>query len=317
LQPQGSDADNLHTMIELLSSGELLADFISEDFAETMDEVKQFRKLMGGSPANLCMNMARLGHETALAASVGTDDLGGFLIHFVEAAGVDMSAVKQVAGQPTTLILVTRSKVAAQFEAYRAADRFISNEQVDLKRWPGLKIFHTTCFALSQEPARKTLLSAAKELAAAGVQISIDANYAAKIGPTAAKARKTVAEFASYGALIKMSDVDWERLYGKKMKSPEHAATFLLGLGAKEACITLGSEGAFAMNHDESQFLAALPIPIVDTTGAGDAFWSGYLSAWLKGRDLKTRLLAGREMASIKLQHFGPLTSDQRLQCLN
>ena len=56
--------------------------------------------------------------------------------------------------------------------------------------------------------------------------------------------------------------------------------------------------------------IGILPIKVVDTTGAGDAFWSGYLTAWLDGKSLKERALAGRKMASIKLQHLGQMTEE-------
>lgn len=55
---------------DICCAGELLIDFISEEFADDLDAVSQFRRLQGGSPANLCMNMSRLGNRTALVATV-------------------------------------------------------------------------------------------------------------------------------------------------------------------------------------------------------------------------------------------------------
>lgn len=296
-------------MFDIISAGELLADFISTDFAETFGEVENYKRLMGGSPANLAMNMARLGGRSCLVASVGVDDLGGYLIDFVQKAGVHCEHIQRVK-QPSTLILVTRSKEVSNFEPYRGADCRISSVQFADALLAGAKIFHTTCFALSLNPARKAILQAAEQAAKLGTQLSIDANYAGKIWPNRAEARRTVAQYLSHGALVKMSEVDWERLYGSKMTNPEAASGFLMSLGATEVCLTMGSEGCFVRNAHEQHFLPSRRIEVKDTTGAGDAFWSGYLTARNDGHPLLHRAMSGRRMAEIKLGHFGPLTAD-------
>ena len=293
----------------VLSAGELLADFISVEFAETFAEVETYRRLMGGSPANMCMNMARLGHRTRLAASVGQDDMGQYLLDFVEGAGVDCSSVARVAA-PTTLILVTRSQEVSNFEPYRGADVMMSSAQFSDDVLAKTAIFHTTCFALSKNPARTAILDAAKRAAALGCLPSIDANYAHKIWPDDAEARSVVQAYLSHGAIIKMSEVDWQRLYLAPMTDPAEAARFLHELGASEVCLTMGSEGCYVSNGTESYFLASRPIEVKDTTGAGDAFWSGFLSAKTDGYGLLDCAKAGRSMAEIKLQHFGPLTEN-------
>ena len=291
---------------DILAVGELLIDFISTDFAENLDEAQNFKRLQGGSPANMCMNMARLGNRPVLVASLGDDDMGRYLLKFVQSLGVECRNVRSV-DVPTTLILVTRSRNVSNFEAYRGADCEIIDQQFPPGIFDEVALFHTTCFALSREPAQGSIMRAAKQAAQKGCQLSIDANYAGKIWKDQRQARQIVAEYCNYGALVKVSEVDWERLYGSKLESPEKAADYLLGLGASEACITLGSEGCLVANEGERLFLPAREVEVRDTTGAGDAFWSGYLTAWLDGEPLANRAKAGRRMAELKLGHFGPL----------
>jgi sugar/nucleoside kinase (ribokinase family) len=290
----------------ILSVGELLIDFISTDFADNLDEVQDFKRLLGGSPANLCMNMARLGINTRLVASIGNDDMGKYLARYVHRLGVDLHGLRAV-DEPTTLILVTRSKQVSNFEAYRGADCQIVDAQFPAGQFEDIALFHTTCFALSREPAQSSIMRAARLAAQKGCQLSIDANYARKIWPGQEEAQRLVAEYCSLGALIKMSEVDWERLYNEQMDDPEAAADRLLGLGAREVCLTMGSEGCLAATRKERHFLGTRQIAVKDTTGAGDAFWAGYLTAWLKGKSLLGRAETGRNMAEQKLAHFGPL----------
>lgn len=297
-----------HKRIDILAAGELLIDFISTDFTDKLDEASLFRRLPGGSPANLCMNMARLGNKVTLVASVGNDDMGLYLANFVTSQGVDIHHLRRV-DTPTTLILVTRSQHVSNFAAYRGADYCISQEQFPEHLLDDISIFHTTCFALSREPASSVIMASARKAAARGCQLSIDANYASKIWPEQQEARGIVEEYAAMGAIIKISEVDWERLYDAPLAKPEHTCRHFLQLGARTVCLTLGAEGAYVADQAQIYRLKGRQVEVKDTTGAGDAFWSGFLTAWLDGHSLEGCAHAGRRMAEIKLEHFGPLSS--------
>lgn len=291
--------------IDILCAGELLLDLISADFAENFEQASTFKRLPGGSPANLCMNMARLGNKANLVASVGKDDMGLLLKNYVESTGVDGSGIAQV-DDSTTLILVTRSAATSNFEAYRGADKMISIRQFPYQKFSDIAVFHTTCFGMSQEPAQSTILQAAEKASRAGCRLSIDANYAEKIWPNQKEARRVVADFVRMGAMVKVSEVDWQRLYGE-MVSPQAVLHHFLQLGAKEVVLTMGGDGCWVANESEQHFLPSRPVQVKDTTGAGDAFWSGYLTARIQNKTLLEAAMAGRKMAELKLGHFGPL----------
>ncbi len=292
--------------IDILSTGELLVDFITAEFASTLDEATLFKRIPGGSPANLCMNMARLGNQAILIASVGNDDMGTILRNYVARQGVDVSYITQVE-EPTTLILVTRSASVANFQAYRGADAMLAIRQFPYSRFEEISIFHTTCFALSKNPAQRVILEAAEKARRAKCQLSLDANYSEKIWPERLEAQRLVAELSRLGALVKVSDVDWERLYEDASPSPDAVIDHFLKMGATEVCFTLGANGCWVANDKERHFLPGRAVEVKDTTGAGDAFWSGYLTARLDGKSLLDCAIAGRRMAEIKISHFGPL----------
>lgn len=292
--------------IDILSAGELLVDFITAEFVQTLDEASLFKRIPGGSPANLAMNMARLGNKAMLVACVGNDDMGNVLRNYVEKIGVDVSNVTQIE-EPTTLILVTRSATVSNFQPYRNADFQLSIRQFPFQRFEEISIFHTTCFALSRKPAQQVILEAAEKAKRAGCQLSIDANYAEKIWPDRREAQRIVAEWSRLGALVKISDVDWGRLYDSQNPSPETVIDHFLKMGASEICYTLGEKGCWVGNSEGNHFLPARPVEVKDTTGAGDAFWSGYLTARLEGRTMLECAMVGRRMAELKLCHFGPL----------
>ena len=157
------------TKYDILSVGELLIDFISEDYIENFSKASSFRQFQGGSPANMCLNMHLLGNNTKLVCSIGSDAMGKFLYQKVSNYGINCDDVAIIPNTPSTLILVTRSRTTPDFEAYRTADCQISMEQLaDAKN---SRIFHTTCFALSKKPAQTNIMKAAQIAAENGVQL--------------------------------------------------------------------------------------------------------------------------------------------------
>jgi fructokinase len=116
-------------------------------------------------------------------------------------------------------------------------------------------------------------------------------------------------------AIVKVSDVDWKRLFNQTLIDPSVAATHFLDTGAHAVCVTLGDKGCLVASKNVSHFLPARLVEVKDTTGAGDAFWAGFLTAWLDGYNLLNCALAGRRMAELKLGHFGllPLRVEREL----
>lgn len=291
---------------DIICAGEILADLIGGSYGGGIDQVDQFELFAGGSPANLACNLGYLGNKVALVASVGHDDIGKMLLKNLKASGVSKEFVA-VREMPSTLILVTRSKATASFEAYRGADTQMSMGQVDLKKIAKAKLFHTSCFGLSKEPARSTILACAEAVAGNKGQLSIDLNYAQKIWPKRKKALRWITEYLRMEPLVKCSEVDYERIFEKPMKNPQKALDEFLGMGAKQVCLTLGDKGCWVADAENESFLPSRKLKVVDTTGAGDAFWSGYLTGWLKGRNIVDCAKAGRAMAEKKLLKIGQI----------
>lgn len=300
------------TRPEIICAGELLVDLISSDYAESFSAADTYQRFPGGSPANVAMNLALLGRRSAMVASVGTDAAGEILLSGLQERGVDVSAVARVE-EPTTLILVTRSRAVSAFEAYRAADARILPAQFDEAALLACRVFHTTAFALSREPARSTLLAAAARVVAAGGRLSIDANYAGKIWPDDREARRVIEGYLAlgttgrHGTLAKFSDVDFARLYGRPVGDPEEAVRFLLDRGAGVVCLTMGERGAWYSNGGPVGHLPVRPVEVRDTTGAGDAFWSGFLTGYLLDQAWPDCARLARAVAERKLSVVGPL----------
>ena len=299
-----------HRPIDLLAVGELLVDFISEERG-TLAEVGHFARHQGGSPANLTRNMALMGNRVALIACVGNENLGRFLKDQVAAAGVLTEHIITDPVAPTSVVVVGRTAGTPDFIAYRAADIVIRPEHIPGEVLARSTLYHTTCFALSREPAQSSILDGAHRAAAAGSILSIDVNYAPSIWNDRAEAQRVVADYCSDGAFVKLSEDDVVRLFDDNGIAPEEALRRFHDWGARLVCLTQGAaDSLVSWDHGRVQaHVAARSVTVADATGAGDAYWAGFLSAWLDGHAPDRCACAGSRLAALKLATVGPLSA--------
>ena len=303
--PSGITLSNSLTT-DLICVGETLIDFIGTQIEAPISETKDYHRYLGGSPTNVAMNMARLGMNVAMISSVGDDGFGDYMLSRFEEAGIDTQYVYRAPQTPSTVIFINNTSGTPEFIAYRGADKEIFPNQIPETLLNSCKIYHTTCFALSAEPARETILSAAERAAQQGVKLSIDINYSEKIWPDRVQATEAIARYCKHGPLVKISQDDVDRLLGPGL-SHQEVFEYLHGLGAQTICFTLGKDGSklSVQGQDVIQLSALKVEKIMDATGAGDAFWSGFLYGHIKGQKPENCLSTALQMAAIKLQNVG------------
>jgi sugar/nucleoside kinase (ribokinase family) len=151
-------------------------------------------------------------------------------------------------------------------------------------------------------------VDAARRACEAGCQVSIDANYAPTIWPDRDVARRVLQQYCSAKAFVKLSDDDAARLFGNGQE-PEQIATHFHEMGAPLVCLTLGAEGSFVSyeNGHQTVRIPSRKIEVIDATGAGDAYWAGFLTAWLDGHEPAVCARAGANLAEKKLTRRGSL----------
>lgn len=300
--------------IDILCVGEVLIDMIGDLVAQNLAQTKSFSKYVGGSPTNVAKNMAQLGLNATLVASIGDEGLGDFIINDLKTTNLDLQNLSIKKNQTTSIILVSRTLGTPEFIPYRQADYCIEENQISTALLKNSKIFHTTCFALSKNPAQTVILQKAREAFENGCQLSIDLNYAQKIwGDT--KVLPILKSYCQFQPLVKLSEDDAFRIFNKRLSNNE-IFEYFISLGAKMVCLTKGKEGSFiAQKNKDIIFMPAPKVTkIADATGAGDAFWSGFLAGYLKNLSLKKCLQTANNLVAIKIQHVGGLPTDISLE---
>ncbi len=294
--------------IDIISIGEIVIDFIGHEMNRSINRTKDYHRYLGGSPTNVAVNASRLGLNALLVATCGEDGLGDYLIRKLKSNKVLLDSIQRSQIHPTSVIFVSKSTETPDFIAYRQADCQIEVQQLPDAVLANAKIFHTTCFALSQNPARTTILNRAKKAKELGLKLSIDVNFSEKIWPNRDEAITVLKEYLSNDPLVKLSEDDCYRLFAEQ-KSEDFIFDYLHGLGATTICLTKGKNGVVVSDKSKGKIRQnALEInEIKDTTGAGDAFWTGFLYAQLQNYTLEESITIAQKLAAIKLQNVGRL----------
>lgn len=293
--------------IDILCVGEVLVDFIGHQSGVLINETRDYHRYLGGSPANVAMNSARLGLDAVMVATVGDDGFGEYILERLGEIQVNTDQIKKIERVPTSVIFVSRTDSTPDFIPFRKADSNITEDQIPKELLSNTHIFHTTCFALSKNPAQSTILKKAEEAFNSGCKLSIDVNYARKLWDSQEEALKVIKAYCKFNPLVKISEDDMLRLFEKKLEH-EDIFNFFHEQGVDTVCLTLGSKGVkLSQKGGKVIELPAIKINVVDATGAGDAFWSGFLFAYIKEKPIEQCLEVALQLAALKLQNVGRL----------
>lgn len=294
--------------IDILCIGEVLVDFIGHQSEVLINDTRDYHRYLGGSPTNVAMNSSRLGLKSAMVATVGDDGFGEYIFKRFSEVAVNTDNVKIIKDKPTSVIFVSRSETTPDFIPFREADAEITEDQISRDILSRTNIFHTTCFALSKEPAQTTIIKKAEEAFKLGCQLSIDLNYSDKLWNNKEEALKIISTYCKFNPLIKISEDDMFRLFEENV-SHDQIFEFFHNEGVDIVCLTLGSKGVkLSQKNQQLIELPAIKIEkVMDATGAGDAFWSGFLFAYIKNKKLEECLEVALKLAALKLQNVGRL----------
>ncbi len=294
--------------IDIICIGEVLIDFIGHEVNTSINKTKDYHRFLGGSPTNVAVNSSRLGLHAVLVASCGNDGLGDYVIRKLKSNQVNFQHVRKSETAPTSVIFVSKSTETPDFIPYRQADCEIFESQLPDEIIAQTKIFHTTCFALSKNPARETILNRAKKAAELGVKLSIDINFSEKIWSNREEAKQVLKEYLANDPLVKLSEDDCYRLFDE-VKSDAFIFDYFHQMGVSTICLTKGKNGVVVSDVKQGLFFQpAFQIDeIKDTTGAGDAFWTGFLYAQIQNKSLQDCVTLAQKLAGIKLQNVGRL----------
>ena len=256
----------------ILISGEALIDLIPDPAKDNA-----YDAVLGGSPYNVAIGLARLNSKTAFVSRLSADANGEALAASLAANGVDLRFVTRDK-RPTMLAFVMRgtAKTGSRYSFYLDATAYDGPWPFP-KAWPADgRHLHVGSVAAIEPRHGETVLTALRA-ARPHATISFDPNIRPVITPDRAATVAAVEQEVALAHVVKASEEDLEWLY------PGRTIHDTLGvwskLGPRFCVVTLGERGALAMLGGEKIEVPAPRIEVVDTVGAGDSFMSALLSA--------------------------------------
>lgn len=292
--------------IDLLAIGETLVDLISEETVPSLREAETFRRFQGGSPGNIAGNVARLGGRAAIISKVGADAFGQYCVAELEKAKVLTDYLVVDPSVRTTVIFISRTTATPDFSDYRAGDALLRPEEVSGEAVRRARVVHASTFALSRQPCRDAVIHAFRQAAALYKLISLDPNYSPRIWPEHGEALEVLQELYKLVMITKPSLDDASRLFGEGLQ-PEAYIDRFHTWGPRLVVLTMGKFGVIVSQEGERTHIPALPVTVVDATGAGDSFWAGYLVSLLDGHDPIFAGHVAQAVVARKLEQVGPL----------
>lgn len=258
-------------MFDICVLGDALIDMFRGDGADA------FIASCGGTALNMAVCAAKMGLQVAFLGRVGDDIMGERLVKTMEAHGIDLTGLVKDDQFFTTLSFVELHDGERNFSFSRqyGADIMLYPENIDHSVIDRSRLFHYSGMVLTKEPGRSTSLSLLKQLHEKGVYICTDISYRYNLWESESVAVEVVGEALRYTDLVKCSEEEAFLMSGKETLG--EAADFFLGIGCKVCIITCGGQGAFYCMDGQCGTVPSYSVKVVDTTGAGDAFFGGFL----------------------------------------
>ncbi|MGX8693658.1 MAG: carbohydrate kinase family protein [Methanobrevibacter sp.] len=286
---------------EIIGFGALNVDKLySVDKIVSIDEesfIKSETDTPGGSAANTIVGLSRLGCSTSIIGKIAEDEDGDLIEYNLAINGVfTNNLIYSDTGSTGKCIgFVDRNGERCLYISPGVNDD-IKIGEINPLNIMRCKIMHYTSFVgdsfntqieLLEKLSKETLLSFDPGM------LYVEKGFD-ELRPILERTDILLINEPELRLLCNNSDADLKEL-----------TTSLLDLGIGTVVVKQGSRGAFAVNNSEECFVEAYECDVVDTTGAGDSFNSGFLYSFLKGFGLEKSCRIGNWVASRAIQGFG------------
>jgi sugar/nucleoside kinase (ribokinase family) len=265
--------------------GDLMVDVVARLFAplaEGSDSPGVISYVGGGSAANTAAWLTRVGESTTFVGAIGDDPAGQSQIESLHHLGVDVRfRVDRTRPTGTCLVLVAPTGERTMVPD-PGANLSLLEHDVPTDEFRRGDHLHVSGYALLRD-SRDAALHAMAAARASGMTVSVGAASSAPLEQLGAQ---EFLRMVPDDALVFANEKEAGVLVGEPGEPGEPGETAWLAArlagGRRQAVVTAGSGVAAWSNGEASAALAAEPLdrPELDTTGAGDAFAAGFLSAW-------------------------------------
>lgn len=273
--------------LDVLSVGRISVDLYAVEPHIGFDGQQSFQKSVGGSPTNVAVAAARLGHRVGLATKVGDDQFGEYVRSRLGAWGVTTDFVGVQPGGQTPLALAAltppESPTVVFYRGPAAPDTTLTAHDVPADVVTGAQILWISQGSLAQGTTAETCLHW-MGLRSRDQHTILDLDYRPALWDSVDSAREMATRAIALSTIVVGNREECDVAVGTS--DPDRAADLLLAAGVRLAIIKLGADGVLLATSTERVRIPAIPITLVCGLGAGDAFGGALCHGLLSGWDL-------------------------------
>lgn len=291
--------------LDLLSVGRISVDLYAVEPNVGFDGQQSFQKSVGGSPTNVAVAAAQLGHRVALATKVGDDAFGDYVRERLSDWGVITDFVGTQSGAQTPLALAAltppETPTVIFYRGPAAPDTTLVESDVPDDVVSAARVLWISQGSLAQGTTAETCL-AWMGMRTRDQHTILDLDYRPSLWSDRTAARAMATRAISLATVVVGNREECDVAVGTD--APDEAADLLLAAGVRLAIVKLGADGSLLATAFERIRIPATPIDLVCGLGAGDAFGGalchGLLNDWGLDRIGRTANAAGA-LVSTKL----------------
>ncbi|NTV41449.1 MAG: carbohydrate kinase family protein [Candidatus Moranbacteria bacterium] len=266
--------------------------------------IRQRHESLGGNSANVAVGLAKLGENVSVCTTVGDDMIGKWILEELSKTGVNFELVKTERG--------CKSDLSAIIIDEKNSDRIIFSSHIANKKleFDAGKIKEPDWIFLGDlsgnwKQITDDIVSTAKEK-------KIKVAFNPRQQTIHEDVKKVITTIADSDLIFLNKDEAMEIIGGKEgfsipefIQNEGYLTKTLCEIGAKVAVVTDGVRGAWVFDGTELLYAEAVLRKVIDTTGAGDAFTSGFLAAYLKNKKLGDCLSWAIANSSSSIKEYG------------
>jgi len=254
----------------------------------------------GGSAANTCAVAAGLGVRVAYLGKVADDQLGGVFRHDITAAGVHYPTAPLQGQAPTARCLIAVTPDGQRtMNTYLGACLSFGAADLDEALVADSAVIYLEGYLFDPPLAQAAFHRAAAVAHAAGRLVALSLSDAFCVDRHRAAFRDLVRDHVD---ILFANEAEVCSLYEENAFEDAAARA---GQDVALAVLTRSEAGSVVLRGAERAKVAAVPVRVVDTTGAGDAYAAGFLAAHVAGRGLEACARLGSRAAAAAISQIG------------
>jgi len=284
-------------LIDVVTVGHVLLDirFLVNRFVGPDEEgviLKETRGV-GGSAANVAIGVRRLGFKSAIIAKVGFDPFGRIAVEELMKEGVDLSGLRVGFGATGFSIVIIDKQGRIIIYGFKGSSEELTPQEVDLNIIKNSRLVHIASLRLD------TSVRVAKIANELGKTVSWDPGRVLSM-----TGLERLKEIIRYTDIVLANEEEVGAMTGEN--DYRVAAKILRSLGPRLVIVKRGSKGVYVDSHEGCFNMPSLKPPkIIDTTGAGDAFAAGLITAFFRGYSVKEAVRYAIATATLKISRLG------------